>query len=133
MLAGQYDFSIEQGTSFRLALVYKDNNNDPINITGWCARLTWKTSSNIVQTFSTDNIDYSLYKFEIDGVNGKLTLLLPASLTNEFTFTNAKYEIELQSYDDFYTDGGKYTVRILEGTITISKRKSKTDTALECA
>jgi hypothetical protein len=39
MAASKYDFAIEQGTSFRLSLIYKDVNNTPINLTGWCARL----------------------------------------------------------------------------------------------
>ena len=29
MPASKYDFSIEQGTSFKLALIYKDPNNNP--------------------------------------------------------------------------------------------------------
>ena len=132
MPAAEYNFSIEQGSSFKLALVYKDDSGSPINITGWCARLTWKTNANVTQVFTTENIDYSVYKFSIDGSNGKLTLLFPASTTNAFAFTNAKYDLELQSDDDFYSEGGKYVIRILYGTVTILKRKSKTDTLLDC-
>ena len=39
MAASQYDFSIEQGTSFKLSLIYKDADNNPINISGYCAKL----------------------------------------------------------------------------------------------
>ena len=56
MAASKYDFSIEQGSSFKLSLVYKDDNNNPIDLTNWCARLIWKTNTNITQTFSTENI-----------------------------------------------------------------------------
>lgn len=132
MPAAEYNFSIEQGSSFKLALVYKDDSGSPINITGWCARLIWKTNANVTQVFTTENIDYSVYKFTIDGSNGKLTLLFPANTTNSFAFTNAKYDLELQSDDDFYSEGGKYVIRILYGTVTILKRKSKTDTLLDC-
>lgn len=133
MASSQYDFSIEQGSSFKLAVVYKDANFDPIDITNWCARLIWRTSANITQVFSSDNTDLDNYKFTIDGVNGKLTLLFPASTTNNFLFTNAKYDLELQSNENFYEEGGKYTIRILHGTITILKRKSKTEEVLDCA
>ena len=51
MGASQYDFTIEQGSSFKMSLIYKDSNGDPIDISGWCARLTWRTSSNVTQTF----------------------------------------------------------------------------------
>lgn len=132
MSAGKYDFSIEQGTSFNMTVIYKDSNGNPVDITGWCARLIWKTSSNNVEIFSTENMDYSQYKFEIIGTEGKLDLKFPASKTNSFNFTNAKYDLELQSDDDYYTDGGKYTVRILYGSISIIKRYSKSTDLLEC-
>lgn len=132
MPASKYDFPIEQGTSFRLSLVYKDQNNNVIDITNWCARLTWTTNTGIIQTFSTDNIDPSLYSFTIDGANGKITLLLPASVTNDFTFKTARYDLELQSDDDLYVGGGKETIRILYGTVSINSRYSNSNTLLEC-
>jgi hypothetical protein len=132
MAAGKHDFSIEQGSSFHMSVVYKDGDGNPVDITGWCARLIWKTSNNSVEIFSTENMDYSEYKFELSGAEGKLDLKFPASKTNIFSFNNAKYDLELQSDDDYYTDGGKYTVRILYGTITIVKRYSKSTDLLEC-
>ena len=70
MSAAQYDFSIEQGSSFRLSLVYKDSNGAAIDITNWCARFIWKTNSNLTQIYSSGNADVSTYKFTIDGPNG---------------------------------------------------------------
>lgn len=132
MSASKYDFPIEQGTSFKISLIYKDSEGNPINLTNWCARLIWKTSNNITQVFSSDNIDYSVYKFIIDGPNGKLTLLIPSSTTNSFTFNTAKYDLELQSPDDLYAGGGKYSTRLLYGTVTIMKRFSQSNNALDC-
>ena len=133
MAASKYDFAIEQGTSFKLSLIYKDANGTPINLTGWCARLVWKTNTNNLQIFSSDNIDHSVYKFIIDDPNGKLTLMLPASTTNSFNFNTAKYDLELQSPDDIYAGGGKYTTRLLFGTINIVKRFSQAPSSLECS
>lgn len=130
MAAGKYDFSIEQGTSFTLSLIYKDGSGNPVNLTGWCARLVWK-NNNETETFHTETIN-SNYRFDIDEPNGKLILQFPASTTNNFIFNNAKYDIELQSPDDFYIGGGKYTTRILSGTITIVKRFSQVNESLEC-
>lgn len=132
MAASKYDFSIEQGTSFKLSLIYKDVSRNPIDITDWCARIVWKTNTNITQVFSSDNNDHSVYKFIIDGINGKLTLLLPSSTTNSFNFKTAKYDLELRSPDDLYNGGGKYTTRILFGTINIVQRFSQSSTNLEC-
>ena len=132
MSASKYDFSIEQGSSFRLAIVYKDKDNNIVDITDWCARLTWQTNTGLTQIFNSDNIDTSSYSFIIDGPQGKLTLLLPASTTNNFNFSMAKYDLELSSDEDLYTGGGKYTTRILYGTVNIVKRFSQYSDQLEC-
>ena len=124
--------SIEKGSSFKLSLVYKDNSGNIIDITNYCARLTWSTNTGTTTTFTTDNIDLSQYSFTIDGSNGKLIFLLPASITNSFNFSLAKYDLELRSPEDLYEGGGKYTTRILFGTINIVKRFSQAGSEIDC-
>mgnify|MGYP006294620247 CR=1 FL=1 len=133
MAASKYDFAIEQGTSFKISLIYKDGNGNPVDLTDWCARIIWKTNTNNIQSFSSENTNYSLYKFTIDGINGKLTLMIPASVTNNYSFNTAKYDLELQSPDDLYNGGGKYTLKLLFGTVSIIKRFSQSSTQLECS
>ena len=132
MSAAQHDFNIEQGSSFTLSIIYKDSNGTPIDISNWCARITWKTNTNTINSFSSLNVDYSQYKFTLGGATGEIKLQFPATTTNSFDFTNAKYDLELQSDDDLYSGGGKKTYRILYGTITIIKRFSKSTDLLEC-
>jgi hypothetical protein len=132
MAAAKYDFAIEQGTSFRLSLIYKDASGAPVNLTGWCARVIWKTNSTTTQIFSSNNNNHDVYRFEIDEPNGKLTLLFPSTTTNSFNFSTAKYDLELQSPDDLYNGGGKYTTRILYGVITIVKRFSQISSNMDC-
>lgn len=132
MPASKYDFSIEQGTSFKLALTYKDSNNTPIDITNWCARLIWKTEDEVTQIFSTTNIDHSIYKFEIIGTDGKLLLQIPANTTNGFVFNKAKYDLELESPHDMYNGGGKEIIRLIFGTVKITHRFSEDNTLLDC-
>ena len=132
MPASKYDFSIEQGTSFKLALTYKDSNNLSINITGWCARLVWTTDDGAVQIFSTHNNDYNIYKFDIIGTDGKLLLQIPANTTNGFTFSKAKYDLELESPEDMYAGGGKEIIRLIFGTVKIITRFSENNTLLDC-
>ena len=132
MAASQYDFPIEQGSSFRFSLVYKDKDKNPIDITDYCARLTWTTNSGATQVFTTENTDLSLYNFSIDGPQGKIMLLLPASITNSLNFSSAKYDLELQSTEDLYAGGGKEITRILFGTINIIKRNSQISTIASC-
>ena len=130
MAASKYDFSIEQGTSFTLSLTYKDSSETPINLTGYCARLVWKTNTG-TSVFTTETAN-SNYRFDIDEVNGRIILQFPAATTNNFTFSTAKYDLELQSSNELYAGGGKYTTRMLYGTITMVKRFSQTDNVLEC-
>lgn len=132
MPAAKYDFKIEQGSSFKLSIVYKDADGSPVALTNWCARLVWKTNANVTQIFSTTNIDYSTYKFALDAPNGKLTFELPAATTNSFAFNTAKYDLELQSPDDIYAGGGKFTKRVLYGNITIVRRNSQSSEELDC-
>ena len=113
MSASKYDFTIEQGSSFKFALVYKDSNGDPVDLTNWCARLLWTTNNNVTQTFITTSTDYSVYKFTIEPQNGRLVLMIPPETTNGFTFNTAKYDLELQSDEDFYNGSGKDIIRLL--------------------
>lgn len=132
MSATKHDFPIEQGSSFRLQLIYKDQDNNPIDLTNYCARLTWTTNIGEMAIFSTENTDLSLYSFSIDGPNGTLVLMLPASKTNMLNFEIAQYDLEIQSDTDLYVGGGKEVIRLLYGTITLIKRYSQTNTLLQC-
>lgn len=133
MPASQHNFSIDQGSSFTLSLTNKDGDGNIINLTNYCARLTMVSNKGQVFTFDTDNAVYSQYKFIVEGNLGKITLYIPASTTNSYNFDNAKYDLELQSPNDHYTGGGKYTERILYGVITLNKRFSKSSSLLDCA
>lgn len=132
MSASKYDFTIEQGSSFKFALVYKDSDGNPVDLTNWCARLIWTTNNNITQTFITTNTDYTIYKFTIEPLNGRLVLMIPPETTNNFSFNTAKYDLELQSDENFYNGSGKDIIRLLYGSINVVKRYSKTINLLEC-
>jgi hypothetical protein len=131
MAAAKYDFDIEQGSSFTISFTYKDSTNTVVNISNWCARIIMTTSDNQTITYSSGTTS-SDYKMSLDGPTGKVTLLLPAITTNNFTFKTAKYDLELESDDVLYSGGGNYTNRILYGVITIVKRISNNSTILDC-
>lgn len=132
MSASRYDFNIEQGSSFTLSITYKDSNGSVVDITDYCARLTWKTNNGTTQTFSTTDNNLSQYSFTIDGPNGLIKFMMPSDITNTLSFKTAKYDLELQSDTDLYTGGGKETIRILYGVISIIQRFSQSSNALDC-
>lgn len=130
--AKQYNFSIERGSSFRIVFTHKDENNNPINITGWCARLVLKTHDGEVYDFNTSNTNYSQYKFSTDGPSGTMSLMIPASTTNNFDFVQGKYDLELQLPEELYAGSGPKIIRILYGTINVVSRFSNTLDILSC-
>jgi hypothetical protein len=132
MSASQYNFPIDQGSSFSLVLTNKDSNNNIVNLTNYCARLTMTTSKGNTYVFETENTNASLYKFYIEGNLGKISLLIPASVTNSYNFDTARYDLELKSPNDHYVNGGKYIERIMYGVITLNKRFSKSSNLLDC-
>lgn len=131
MAASLHNFSIDQGSSFSLILTNKDDSGNIIDLSNYCARLVMSTNTGNTYTFETDNTNQS-YKFIIEGNSGKISLLLPASTTNSYDFETAKYDLELQSPNDHYAGGGKYTERLLYGTIALNKRFSKSMSLLDC-
>ncbi|MDA3807088.1 MAG: hypothetical protein PF440_04160 [Thiomicrorhabdus sp.] len=50
---------------------------------------------------------------KIDALNGDIRIEIPASVTQEFTFTTAVYDLEMHHFDG-------YVERILEGTLVLS-------------
>jgi hypothetical protein len=131
MAASKYDFSIEQGSSFKMSMVFKNGDGSLMDLSGWSARLMWKTNTNKINIFTTTNTDYSVYKFILDEADSNMILYIPADTTENFNFTSAKYDLELQSPDSLYSpEGGNYNFRALYGVVSITKRFSRLDCAL---
>ena len=82
MAASKYDFVVEQGASYKLSLKYKDDQDNPISLVNYCARLVWKTSAGTTQTFLSSDVENPNYKFYIDTDNSLIVLLLSANYTN---------------------------------------------------
>lgn len=123
MPAATYNFSIEKGTAFVISFEYQSNNNAPINLTNWAARLRWKEDQTepTVRTFLTSTRNSS-YEFTIQPLLGRVILKIPASETAQYSFSRATYDLELQEPNDLYDGGGKKVFRILQGTINLIAR-----------
>ncbi len=132
MAATQYDFSIEQGSSFTISLIYKDSSGSPIDLTGWCARLIIATDNNETITFVTTNSVVGSYSFTLGGVLGTIVLQIPASVTNTYDFNAGRYDLELESINNLYSGGGHEIIRLLYGDISLIKRYSENTILLDC-
>jgi len=128
MAAGQYDFTIEQGTSFGLSFQYADSGNVPIDLAAFsCARMQWNTNINTTYQFTTSNANSGLYLFEFGSPtsSGIINFKLPASITAGYDFGTASYDLELESIAPFYTGGGPQVIRLLQGTVSVSPEITK--------
>jgi len=128
MSAGKYSFVIEQGATTDFNINYKDNSNNPVNLTGYQARMQIRSDyadststiiANLSSSLLSDNTGLNL-----SGSNGttplssgSIGLYISAITSSTFTFSEARYDIELIS--------GSTTTRLLEGKIQLSKEVTR--------
>lgn len=121
MVAANFDLYIEQGATFRLAMVYgrKDGTTDsqgnlivtPYDITGCIARMQIRPRRQGVVLASATTTNGGI---EItDPLAGKLVITIHPDATDLLTMRKALYDLELQ-----YPSGD--IVRVLQGAVTIS-------------
>lgn len=122
MSAGLYNIVIEQGVSYGMTIQYADSGNIPIDLATFsCARMQWNADNGQSYQFTTNNTNYSQYYFALETPtsSGIIQFKLPASVTAGYDFTNANYDLELESISDFYPSGGPQVIRLIQGTVTI--------------
>jgi len=111
MAAGQYDILCEQGATFRRELVWQDENESPIDLTGYSARMQVRPSvksTDVIVELTTANNRITLYPAE-----GKIELNLLASTTAGLVAKQCVYDLEMVA------PSGEVT-RLLQGSFTIS-------------
>ena len=110
-MAGIYDFTLEQGATFKLELEWIDNNDAPVNLTGYTARMQIrykKKTGDLATSLTTENGLITLYPD-----TGVIELEIEATETEILSIGKSVYDLELES-----ADGIVY--RVMEGVVTIS-------------
>lgn len=78
MSAGRYNFVADQGATFAKTVTWKDGEGDPVNLTGFTARMhireSYAASDTAVTPLTTENGGITL-----GGAAGTIALLIPAS------------------------------------------------------
>jgi hypothetical protein len=108
-IAGIYNFTLDQGSTWTLQIIYKDSNGNPINLTNYTAEMQVRRkfdSENSVLTLSTSNGGIT-----ITGATGTLDLIA--------TDEQADIDPGLYVYDLELNTGGVRT-RLIQGTVTVS-------------
>lgn len=115
MAAADYDLLIEQGATFELSIVWKDNADTPIDISGYSARM------QIRKTYDTEPV-ISLTSelgggITIGGVDGTIDITIPATITDDIEIRRGRYDLELEL-------AGVVT-RLIQGAVDISREVTK--------
>lgn len=116
MAAGTYDFEIEQGTTFNKEFLYKDVNDDPVNLSGYTARMQVRStvsSADVLLSLTTSN-----GRITMGGAAGTIDLDLTATDTAAITWRRGVYDLEIVSSNGTVT-------RLLQGVITISREVTR--------
>lgn len=116
MAAGVYNFTIEQGTTFRRTLTLKDAAGDPVDLTGYTARMQIRAeveSTSVMLSLTTQNGGISL-----GGVAGTIELFISDINTSTVT-TEGVYDLEI-------VDGSNNEVtRVLKGKVRLDKEVTR--------
>lgn len=129
MSAGRYSFTIEQGTTFQLELIYKDSNQTPVDLTGYSGRMQIRPtvdSNTVYLTLSSSlNADGTGLNFSgSSGTNpptsGSIGIYIASCTSSLLNFTNAYYDLEIYSGSNC-----PYTVRLIEGQVQLSKEVTR--------
>ena len=129
MAAGKYSFTIEQGTTTNFEIQYQDSTGSPIDLSGHNARMQIKSSfgGDVILTMSSSLGFQEIYSKAKDKAflsmsgstlskpltSGSIGIYIGHEVTDDFTFSDAKYDIEI--------DDGTDKTRILQGDVRLSK------------
>jgi hypothetical protein len=116
MAATITDLLIEQGANYSQEFVYRDSSGNPINLTGYTARMqirsTYESASPMID-LTTDN-----YGIILGGAAGTVALGMSAATTDALTAGRGVYDLELIS-------GLGFVTRMLQGVVTISRNVTR--------
>ncbi len=119
MAAGKYNFTIEQGATVNFEIVYRDSDNQPIDIDSHTGRMQIKDKpgGNITHLTLTNTvaIDGTGLDFT-DGEQGKIKVFISAHTSSLLDFNKASYDLEVATNDIY-----PIVTRLLQGTVTLDK------------
>lgn len=126
-MAANYNFVIEQGSTFYMSFQYTDNLGTIINLTNYQARISIQPTSPTgdLITYMSDNED-SNYSLLVNGDSGTITWRIPSTTTEGFTFSQAVYDFDLKAPNEVYPGSGSQIIKLLKGTIDIVPGNIKT-------
>jgi hypothetical protein len=96
------NFSIIQGDAFNLVVTYTDENNQPINLTGFDVTFQVRDmpGGNVICTTATRGNGIT-----IDNGAGKMTIHIIGDETDKFTVPKAAYQLKIDTTETTILSG----------------------------
>lgn len=116
MPAATYDLFVEQGATFIKTITWKDSAGDEVNLTGYTARMQFRSSVNSSTILASATTEDG--RIVLGGAAGTIAITFDADDTAAFNFVSAVYDLELESAAGFVT-------RLLEGGVEVSKEVTR--------
>lgn len=89
------NFSIVQGDSFSLQILYKDSSGSAVNLSGYSAFMEIRDKPGGKILCATASVNDGITITSASG--GQIDILLPSAKTNNFTVPKAAYQLKISS------------------------------------
>lgn len=123
-MAAKYSFYVDQGSTSEFVVKYGDSNNQPIDLTSYCARMQFRPypGSPILHADLSSEFQYSGSRLYLTGLpsdpvpasSGSIGVYMGAPLFVSASFDECEYDLVISS--------GSYVKTIIEGKMRLNKR-----------
>jgi len=110
-LADQYNVLIDQGSTYTLALTYKDSSGAAINLTGYTAAMQIRDTVNSATTQLSLSSPSS--GIVITAATGLITITITATQTRGLVANTYVYDLEI-------TSGSGVVTRLIQGSVIVN-------------
>jgi hypothetical protein len=117
MGAGRLDLVIEQGATFDKTVTWKDSSRAAKDLTAYTAAMQIRDTIDSTSTIASSTGGSPTITITLGGVAGTIQIVIAASVTADFTFDVAVYDLELTT--------GTTVKRLLEGEVKLSKEVTR--------
>lgn len=115
MTSAKHDIIIEQGANFKRSLIWKDENADPVDLTGYSAVMSIRGKKSDAAALLTIKDTGGSPEIVLGGAAGTIDIDILATNTGSLDFVWAYYDLEL-------TDGSSNVTRVLQGRVQLNKQ-----------
>jgi hypothetical protein len=131
MSAGRYPIYIEQGASLDFEVRYVDSEGNPVDLSGYSARMQIRPSveSNTAYITLTSVLQADGTGLNLSGshstkppTSGSIGIFISACSSSVLNFGNAVYDLELAVP---YEGGCDYVTRLIQGPVRLSQEVTR--------